>query len=441
MSKLTFTPEQIQVLKANPYVKNVSEKSITYTDEFKRHFVSGSLDLKTAKQLFIEAGFDSEMIGESKIKSFACKWRKRYRDNGVLGLKDTRQDRSGRPRKTVLTLEQQIEKLQAKILLLGEENDLLKKSEWSERRPENSEKTNNIFSRIHEMKTKGFYTGTLVDACKALGVSRSGYYNYVKGLGSRSARDEEDQVWRTQIEKVYDYRGYEKGSRSIVMHFKNSLGIIVNRKKVQRLMRKFNIICPIRKANPYKRMAKATKEHSTVENKLKRQFDQGIAHKVLLTDITYLPGAKGFMGYLSTVKDGTTKEILAYYVSDSSKLDLSLTTIDLLVSAHGTTLHEDAFIHSDQGVHYTSPKFHKKLADNHLGQSMSRRGNCWDNAPQESFFGHLKDEIEYKDCGNLKELRAIVDDYMDYYNNERGQWNLKKLPSVHYRKQLLMSIS
>ncbi|WP_051912550.1 HTH domain-containing protein [Carnobacterium funditum] len=97
MSKLTFVLEQIQISKANPYVKNVSEKSITYSDEFKRHFVSESLNLKTAKLLFIEAGFDPEMIGESRIRSFAGKWRKRYRDNGILALKDTRQDYSGSP--------------------------------------------------------------------------------------------------------------------------------------------------------------------------------------------------------------------------------------------------------------------------------------------------------------------------------------------------------
>ena len=89
MSKLTFVLEQIQISKANPYVKNVSEKSITYSDEFKRHFVSESLNLKTAKLLFIEVGFDPEMIGESRIRSFVGKWRKRYRDNGVLALKDT----------------------------------------------------------------------------------------------------------------------------------------------------------------------------------------------------------------------------------------------------------------------------------------------------------------------------------------------------------------
>lgn len=96
MSKLTFTPEQINVLEANPYVKNVTEKSITYSDEFKRHFVSESLDSKTAKQIFSEVGFDLEMIDESRIKAFAKKWRKRYRDSGVLALKDTRKNRSGR---------------------------------------------------------------------------------------------------------------------------------------------------------------------------------------------------------------------------------------------------------------------------------------------------------------------------------------------------------
>ena len=60
-----------------------------------------------------------------------------------------------------------------------------------------------------------------------------------------------------------------------------------------------------------------------------------------------------------------------------------------------------------------------------LGQSMSRRGNCWDNAPQESFFGHMKDEIDYKSCETIEELKILIDDYMDYYNNERCQWNLK----------------
>ena len=72
---------------------------------------------------------------------------------------------------------------------------------------------------------------------------------------------------------------------------------------------------------------------------------------------------------------------------------------------------------------------------------MSRRGNCWDNAPQESFFGHMKDEIDYKSCRTIEELNILIDDYMDYYNNDRYPWNLKKLTPVQYRNQLLKNSS
>ncbi|MCE5222133.1 MAG: IS3 family transposase, partial [Clostridium sp.] len=112
-------------------------------------------------------------------------------------------------------------------------------------------------------------------------------------------------------------------------------------------------------------------------------------------------------------------------------------TIHKLMKNSNLKLSSDAFIHSDQGSHYTSPTFQKLLKSYKLGQSMSRRGNCWDNAPQESFFGNMKDEINYKDCLNLTELQSVVDNYMNYYNNHRYQWNLKKLTPVQYRNQLL----
>ncbi|WP_460289444.1 IS3 family transposase, partial [Clostridium sp. CTA-7] len=93
--------------------------------------------------------------------------------------------------------------------------------------------------------------------------------------------------------------------------------------------------------------------------------------------------------------------------------------------------------HSDQGAHYTSPKFQKLVKDCGLGQSMSRRGNCWDNAPQESFFGHFKDEVNIKPCQTLEDLRNEIDQYMTYYNEYRYQWNLKKMTPVQYRNHLL----
>lgn len=220
------------------------------------------------------------------------------------------------------------------------------------------------------------------------------------------------------------------------MTLENSFGITYNRKRIQRIMRKYNILCPIRKANPYRRMAKATKEHRVVPNLLNRNFKQEVAGKVLLTDITYLPYGNNQMAYLSTIKDGSTNEILSYNISDNLELDIAMTTIRNLISNRDFKLANGAFIHSDQGAHYTSPKYQKLLKENNLGQSMSRRGNCWDNAPQESFFGHLKDEVDYKSCTTLEDIENSINDYIDYYNNHRCQWNLKKLTPVEYRNQL-----
>ena len=204
-------------------------------------------------------------------------------------------------------------------------------------------------------------------------------------------------------------------------------------------MRKYGIVCPHRRSNPYRKIAKATKEHQVVPNKLNREFKQGVPGKVLLTDITYLPYAGRQMAYLSTIKDASTNEILVYHVSDRITLDIATQTIHKLMNNKKVKLDKDAFIHSDQGSHYTSPRYQKLLKKYGLGQSMSRRGNCWDNAPQESFFGHLKDEVDYRSCQTLNELKAKIKHYINYYNHDRYQWNLKKMTPVQFRNHLLVA--
>ncbi|REE56329.1 integrase-like protein, partial [Paenibacillus taihuensis] len=97
----------------------------------------------------------------------------------------------------------------------------------------------------------------------------------------------------------------------------------------------------------------------------------------------------------------------------------------------------EAIFHSDQGMHYTHPKIRLLVAEAGFKQSMSRKGNCWDNASMESFFGHMKDELEYKDCQSLAELRVRVNEYMTSYNSERFQWTLKKMTPDEYRSHLL----
>lgn len=275
--------------------------------------------------------------------------------------------------------------------------------------------------------------------CQIAGVSRSGYYNYfsLESQNSRKRRDKHDELLRDNILKAYNFKRRKKGAQQIKMTLNNQFKINYNLKRIRRIMKKYDIYCSIRKANPYKRMMKATMEHQVLPNLLNREFKQNIPGKVLLTDITYLFYGKSKKAYLSTIKDGSTNEIVAHNVSDSLAIDIATNTIHKLMNNTQIKLTSDAFIHSDQGVHYTSPTFQKLVKDYGLGQSMSRRGNCWDNAPQESFFGHFKDEAYIKPCQTLEELKEEIDQYMKYYNVYRCQWNLKKMTPVQYRNHLL----
>ena len=161
-------------------------------------------------------------------------------------------------------------------------------------------------------------------------------------------------------------------------------GIIINVKKIRRLMHKFGLVCPIRKANPYRRMAKALATSNVAENVANREFKRG-ARKVLLTDITYLFFGKRERCYLSTIIDAFTHEVLSYSVSLTLKVDFVLENVDRLIEEHGCTLDDESIVHSDQGCHYTSYAFIQKLKDAEFVQSMSRRGNCWDNSHRRAF--------------------------------------------------------
>lgn len=293
----------------------------------------------------------------------------------------------------------------------------IKKIELQERQVKNNKlSSTSIFKIIQNIILKYSYKNIVSHLCKIAEVSRSGYYSYLNSSNKRNLKEEKDLELKHLILKAFNHRGYKKGSRSIKMVLDHEFNRVINRKCIQRIMRKYNIVCPIRKANPYRRMMKATKEHTVVSNTLNREFKQGLFGKVLLTDITYLTYGASNRAYLSTIKDASTNEILSYHLSKSLTLDIATETVNKLMRNHKKILNKDVFIHSDQGVHYTSPRFQKLLKKYKIGQSMSRRGNCWDNAPQESFFGHMKDEIDLRICTTFDELESTINNYMDYYN-------------------------
>lgn len=134
MSKKLFSDHEIEILSNNKYVKRVSTKGITYTDEFKRIFICENEKGKLPREIFAECGFDIDIIGLKRIKSSGSRWRSAFRRNGVAQLQDTRKYNTGRPSGKDLTLEEKYEKLQAKVKLLQAENELLKKLEMLERR-------------------------------------------------------------------------------------------------------------------------------------------------------------------------------------------------------------------------------------------------------------------------------------------------------------------
>ncbi|MBB6715031.1 IS3 family transposase [Clostridium gasigenes] len=293
-------------------------------------------------------------------------------------------------------------------------------------------KTEEKFKIIQQMLSRNNNLLNISWLCEYAGVSRSGYYNWLSSKDHRNKREEEDRKDFEIILAAYQFRGYDKGKRGIYMRLLNT-GVRMNIKKISRLMKKFNLTCPIRKANPYRRMAKALKTNNVAENLLNREFTNYGARMVLLTDITYISYANSQRAYLSTILDAYTKQILAYVLSESLEIDFVLETVHILIREHGISLTSETLIHSDQGCHYTSVKFQEIISKQEIRQSMSRRGNCWDNAPQESFFGHMKDEIHLGKCNTFNLLKQETDNYIDYYNNNRYQWNLAKLsPNKYY---------
>ena len=169
--------------------------------------------------------------------------------------------------------------------------------------------------------------------CETAGMYISGYYNWIDSEQTRIKKDEQDRKDFELILEAYRFRGYDKGRRGIHMRLLH-MGIRMNQKKISRLMKKFGLFCPIRKANPYRRMAKALKTSNVADNLLKREFREHGARSVLLTDITYMFYGNGHKAYLSVILDAFTKQALAYVPSESLEVDFVLETVSALIEKH-----------------------------------------------------------------------------------------------------------
>ena len=256
-------------------------------------------------------------------------------------------------------------------------------------------------------------------------LSRSTFYYQCSAQGAADPH----ASTKMRIRAIYDHHRGRYGYRRITATLRQE-GELINHKAVQRLMGQLGLKSLVR---PKRYRSYRGSVGKVAPNVLARQFQSSAPNKKWVTDITEFKVA-GEKLYLAPVMDLYNGEIVAYQTARRPGLSL---VRDMLKQAVRRLKETDRpTVHSDQGWHYQHPAYRKMLADKSLQQSMSRKGNCLDNAAMESFFGTLKAEYFYlNQFENIEQLQKGLDQYIHYYNHERIKLKLKGLSPVQYRTQ------
>lgn len=252
-----------------------------------------------------------------------------------------------------------------------------------------------------------------------MGVNRSGYYKWLK------AKPEEPDLIEIKIAEIYHKHKGTYGRQRITQALKNS-GVVINHKKVYRIMRKLNLKAIIRKKY---RSRKYIKEN-IVPNILNREFKATEPMRKLVCDVTELKRINDKRYYLYSVLDLYSNVIVAASVSFHNDWGLVANGLKNI------SIDKPAMLHSDQGSQFTSRLYKELTAPKNLTLSMSRVGNCYDNAAKESFFGHFKEEFYiYYNPKTQEELYSNIDEFIHYYNYDRIQMRFKMSPVQYLKSQ------
>lgn len=415
--KRIYSDEEIQKYKDHPYVRKITSKQLVLTDSFYNEaYVIADLPLEEILNAFeIEPSilnFSSFMNMQIKLKRWVAT------DAEVNVCND------------------QIIRIHWNILKLMEEKTEADLMELKEQIPSFSKHLKKkMFEQIHRLPNDPEGVYTIRRILRKIGVSKSCYYTALKndnyGLYEQN-KDLQDEEDREVIQVVINYKGHPKGKRMIYMMMKKITGKQFGLNKIMRLNRKFGMQCQVRKANTSRQAARELMERNKKPNLLRRTFRMHHPDEVILTDVTYIPyGNKRVYG--SACKDPVTGILKAF--NGSANNDMNLVEVSLK-EIQKYPLAEHPLFHSDQGALYLTDTWQKELSDLGFTQSMSKRGNCWDNASQESFFGHFKDEVDFSDCHCDEDIFRKMAEYQDYYNNERPQWTRNKMTPVEYGEYL-----
>jgi len=267
--------------------------------------------------------------------------------------------------------------------------------------------------------------------CRMVSIKRSAYYAWKKrGQSVRSLENE------CILSKIVELRADKKirtyGSPRLTPELRDA-GFICNHKRVERIMRENGIRAHISRKHRYKQQKNKT-DH-IADNVLDRQFEQDEINKAWGTDITYISTYSGW-AYLCMFLDLCSKKVVGWSVSSNPNTDLVLEALAMAVRNRNPDA--GLIIHSDQGCQYTSGRYRDYLRDHGYIQSMSRRGNCWDNACAESFFGHLKQDIIFENkFQSVSEVELILFEYIEgFYNLRRRHSACGNISPHNYEKKL-----
>ena len=255
--------------------------------------------------------------------------------------------------------------------------------------------------------------------CQFFNVSRSGYYDFVKGKNKPRKESELSEL----IQECQQRCGKTYGYRRVHIWLIREKSLYFNPKTVLRVMGKYGLLSDVRRRKKYKYMGQQAHKY---ENLLNRDFVADKPNAKWVTDISYIHTGQGVL-YLSMIRDLYDNSIVAYKTGTEQSVNLVLRTIRAAMEKE--TVAAEVQLHSDQGLQYTSRAYFNLTKEYGITPSMSRRGNCYDNAMAENFFSILKTECIYRrKLASFDEARRLIDEYIDFYNNERIQTKTSLTP-------------
>lgn len=256
--------------------------------------------------------------------------------------------------------------------------------------------------------------------CALFGVSRSGYYAFCKRKDRPEADAELGQLLQEQQTRCHQTYGYRR-----MWLWLEKQGIHRNPKTVLRIMKKYDQLSKIRRRRKWVQLGQQVHKY---QNLLDQNFRADRPNSKWVTDISYIHTDQGVL-YLSMIRDLYDNSIIAYKTAAAQTTNLVLDTIRLAMKKEKKRVAAELQLHSDQGFQYTSQAYFKLTQEYGITPSMSRRGNCYDNAMAENFFSILKTECIYRQkIKTFQQANELIDDFIYFYNHERIQLKTGEAP-------------